>query len=220
MDPPLRSPGQSGATHLLQRSLSLGHSFPVAARAPIAISVFALSRSRKATGSPGCRMCEGQKLSRTRTADITMEPARSFDCVCRQATASASLDDLITPGSFEFELLNRPSVLIFSMEGLAKAQRNQHVGAFLSGLIQDDSVSRTNLGATRGPRQERARSSSPHDHEPGVFHVRDKSCAKYCWPAPRALRSNRMIDRALREAYRKYDRTEQTQKLLRQYLLG
>jgi len=38
--------------------------------------------------------------------------------------------------------------------------------------------------------------------------------------APRALRSNRMIDRALREAYRKYDRTEQTQKLLRQYLLG
>ena len=68
----LRSPGQSGATHLLQRSLSLGHSFPVAARAPIAISVFALSRSRKAAGSPGCRMCEGQKLLRTRTADITM----------------------------------------------------------------------------------------------------------------------------------------------------
>ncbi len=148
------------------------------------------------------------------------EPARSFDCLCRQATASASLDDPITPGSFEFELRNRPSVLIFSMEGLAKAQRNQHVGAFLAGLIQDDSVSRTNLGATRGPRQERARSSSPHDHEPGVFHVRDESCAKYCWPAPRALRSNRMIDRALREAYRKYDRTEQTQKLLRQYLLG
>jgi len=111
------------------------------------------------------------------------EPARSFDCLCRQATASASLDDLITPGSFEFELRNRPSVLIFSMEGLAKAQRNQHVGAFLAGLIQDDSVSRTNLGATRGPRQERARSSSPHDHEPGVFHVRDKSCAKYCWPS-------------------------------------
>ena len=38
--------------------------------------------------------------------------------------------------------------------------------------------------------------------------------------APRALRSNRMIDRALREAYRKYDRTEQTQKLLRRYLPG
>ena len=38
--------------------------------------------------------------------------------------------------------------------------------------------------------------------------------------APRALRSNRMIDRALREAYQKYDRTEQVQKLLRRYLPG
>ena len=80
-----------------------------------------------------------------------MEPARSFDCVCRQATASASLDDLITPGSFEFELRNRPSVLIFSMEGLANAQCNQHVGAFLAGLIQHDSVSRTNLGVHQRP---------------------------------------------------------------------
>jgi len=30
--------------------------------------------------------------------------------------------------------------------------------------------------------------------------------------APRALRSNRTIDRALRKAYRKYDRRKQTQK--------
>src|SRR5436190_15828368 len=43
------------------------------------------------------------------------EPARSFDCLCHQATASASSEDLITPGSFEFELRNQPSVLIFSM---------------------------------------------------------------------------------------------------------
>jgi len=79
------------------------------------------------------------------------EPARSFGCLCHQATASASSEDLITPGSFEFELRNRPSALIFSTEGLANAQRNQHVGAFLAGLIQDDSVSRTNFGAHERP---------------------------------------------------------------------
>ena len=93
------------------------------------------------------------------------EPPRSFDCLCHQATASASSEDLITPGSFEFELRNRPSVLIFSMEGLAKAQRNQHVGAFLAGLIQDDSVSRTNLGVHQRPEAKA---------------VRDKSCARSC----------------------------------------
>jgi hypothetical protein len=37
-------------------------------------------------------------------------------------------------------------------------------------------------------------------------------------PGSRLLRSNRMIDRALREAYRKYDRSKQTQSLLRRYL--
>ncbi len=79
------------------------------------------------------------------------EPARWFDYLCHQATASASSEDLITPGSFEFELRNRPSALIFSTEGLANAQRNQHVGAFLAGLIQDDSVSRTNFGAHERP---------------------------------------------------------------------
>ena len=70
------------------------------------------------------------------------EPARSLDCVCEQATASASAEDLITPGRFEFEVNNRPSVLIFSMEGAAGAQRSQHVGAFLTGLMQEDSAAR------------------------------------------------------------------------------
>jgi len=68
------------------------------------------------------------------------EPTRSFDGLCQQATASASSEDLITPGRFEFELSRRPSVLIFSMEGHASSQRNQHVGAFLAGLIQEDST--------------------------------------------------------------------------------
>ena len=67
------------------------------------------------------------------------EPARSFDCFCEQAAVSASPEDLITPGRFEFELSERPSVLIFSMEGHANAQRNQHVGAFLAGLMQKNS---------------------------------------------------------------------------------
>jgi hypothetical protein len=79
------------------------------------------------------------------------EPVRSFGCLCHEARASASSQDLITPGSFEFELSNHPSVLIFSMKGLANAQRNQHVGAFLAGLIQDDSASRTDLIVDRRP---------------------------------------------------------------------
>ena len=70
------------------------------------------------------------------------EPARSLDCFCEQATAPASAEDLITPGRFEFELNNRPSVLMFSMEGAAGVQRNQHVGAFLAGLMQQVSAPR------------------------------------------------------------------------------
>ena len=70
------------------------------------------------------------------------EPARSLDCCCEQARASASTEDLITPGRFAFELNNRPSVLIFSMEDAAGAQRNQHIGAFLVGLMQEDSAAR------------------------------------------------------------------------------
>jgi hypothetical protein len=73
------------------------------------------------------------------------EPVRLFDCLCDQAAAAASGEDLITPGRFEFELSRRPSVLIFSMEGPAITQRNQQVGQFLAGLIQNDSASGTDL---------------------------------------------------------------------------
>ena len=71
------------------------------------------------------------------------EPPRSLDCLCEQARGSASTEDVITPGRFEFELNNRPSVLIFSMADAAAAQRNQHVGAFLAGLMQEDSAARS-----------------------------------------------------------------------------
>lgn len=73
------------------------------------------------------------------------EPERSFDCLCQQASAAASSEDLITPGRFEFELNKRPSVLIFSMEGQGNSYRNQHVGAFLAGLMQNDFPSRAVL---------------------------------------------------------------------------
>ncbi len=82
------------------------------------------------------------------------QPARSFDCLCHKATASAPSEDLITPGSFEFELSNRPSVLIFSTEDNANAQRNQHIGAFLAGLIQNDPISGTELVVDRRPEPE------------------------------------------------------------------
>jgi hypothetical protein len=82
------------------------------------------------------------------------EPVRSFDCFCQQARASAWSEDLITPGRFEFELNHRPSVLIFSTDGDANAQRNQHVGVFLAGLTQNDSALSTDSVIDRIPEVE------------------------------------------------------------------
>ena len=73
------------------------------------------------------------------------EPARSFDCLCQQAIASASSEDLTTPGTFQFDLSNRPSVLIFSTEDDPGARRSQHVGAFLAGLMQKDAPTTATL---------------------------------------------------------------------------
>ena len=68
------------------------------------------------------------------------EPVRLFDCLFAQAAASASEQDLITPGRFEFELGRRPSVLIFSMEDPAVSRRDQHIGLFLAGLMEGSAV--------------------------------------------------------------------------------
>jgi len=68
------------------------------------------------------------------------EPVRSFNCLCDQAAVSISDEDLITPGRFEFELGRRPSVLIFSMDDPAVFQRDQHIGLFLAGLIEESAV--------------------------------------------------------------------------------
>jgi hypothetical protein len=64
--------------------------------------------------------------------------AKPKDCLCEQAAASASADDLITPGRFEFELSRCPSVLIFSMEGNANSQ-GEHMGAFLAQTARNKS---------------------------------------------------------------------------------
>jgi hypothetical protein len=83
------------------------------------------------------------------------EPVRLSDCLWQQAAAAASPEDLITPGRFRFELSQCPSVLIFSMEGYANAQRDQHVGAFLAGLMPNNSSTRAGF-----PTIENARVSS------------------------------------------------------------
>jgi hypothetical protein len=77
------------------------------------------------------------------------EARRSFDSVADQQIASASSENPVTPGTFEFDLSDRPSVLILSMEGDAKTQYAQHVGAFLAGLVRSDIPSRTDLVDTR-----------------------------------------------------------------------
>jgi hypothetical protein len=71
-------------------------------------------------------------------------PTRFIECSGDQATPASS-ENLVTPGTFEFELSSCPSVLIFSMEGDANTQRAQHVGAFLAGLMRSDIPSRTDL---------------------------------------------------------------------------
>jgi hypothetical protein len=73
------------------------------------------------------------------------EPTRFMESSRDQETASASSENLVTPGTFEFELSSCPSVLIFSMEGNAKTQHAQHVGAFLAGLMRSGIPSRTDL---------------------------------------------------------------------------
>jgi hypothetical protein len=69
---------------------------------------------------------------------------RFVECSRDQATSPSS-ENLVTPGTFEFELSSCPSVLIFSMEGDAKTQHAQHVGAFLAGLMRGGIPSRTDL---------------------------------------------------------------------------
>jgi len=87
----------------------------------------------------------GPKVIADTNGEYHNEPTRFIESSRDQETASASSENLVTPGTFEFELSSCPSVLIFSMEGDAKTQHAQHVGAFLAGLMQSDIPSRTDL---------------------------------------------------------------------------
>ena len=81
-------------------------------------------------------------------AGITMNQSACSIAFCAPAAASASEQDLITPGRFEFELGRRPSVLIFSMEDPATTRHDQHIGVFLAGLMQGTASPRTNSTVT------------------------------------------------------------------------
>src|SRR5438093_195244 len=75
--------------------------------------------------------------------------------------------------------------------------------------------------AVPGPTWRRVRSSSPQHHESDIFQDSDKRSGKdYSIRATLVPQQSRIIDRALRKAYMKYDRSKQTQSLLRRYLLG
>jgi hypothetical protein len=85
----------------------------------------------------------GPRVVADTNAQYRDEPVRLSDCFCEQAVASVSAEDLITPGRFEFELSQCPSVLIFSMKGYANAQHDQQMGTFLAGLMQNNSPNKT-----------------------------------------------------------------------------
>lgn len=71
------------------------------------------------------------------------EPVQCLDCFCEEGATSASAEDLITPGRFEFELSRRPAVLILS-EDQTTARHHQHVGVFLAGLMQENTAETDN----------------------------------------------------------------------------
>ncbi len=90
----------------------------------------------------------GPKIIADTNGEYYNQPTRFIECSRDQETASASSENLVAPGTFEFELSSCPSVLIFSMEGDTKTQHAQHVGAFLAGLMQNDIPSRTDLAGS------------------------------------------------------------------------
>ncbi len=87
----------------------------------------------------------GPKIIADTNGEYHNQPTRFTGSSRDQETTSASSENLVTPGTFEFELTSRPSVLIFSMEGHGKTQLEKHVGTFLAGLMRNDLPSRTDL---------------------------------------------------------------------------
>jgi hypothetical protein len=162
----------------------------------------------------------GPKVIADTNGEYHNDPTRFIECSRAQETESTSSENLVAPGTFEFELSSCPSVLIFSMEGDAKTKHAQHVGlsgrshakrrSFKNGFGWQFQVRRGDGCAARG------RSIMNQIYFRPATSIPEKTIRS----GPRSFRSNRMIDRALRKAYRKYDRSRQTQSLLRRYLLG
>jgi hypothetical protein len=92
----------------------------------------------------------GPKVIADTNGEYHNEPTRFIEPSRDREIESASSENLVALGTFEFELSSSPSVLIFSMEGDAKTQHAQHVGAFLAGLMQNDIPSRTDLVGSLG----------------------------------------------------------------------
>ena len=65
------------------------------------------------------------------------EPFRALESAREQDATAA--ENLIAPGSFEFQLSNHPSVLIFSTDSDVQPQRTRYVGAFLASLMPNGS---------------------------------------------------------------------------------
>jgi hypothetical protein len=74
----------------------------------------------------------GPKIIADTNGRYSDEPVRSPEAIASAIRASSGLT---APGVFEFELSNRPSVLILSTDGAVKSQRNQYVGQFLASLM-------------------------------------------------------------------------------------
>jgi len=113
-------------------------------------------------------MCE-TKIRPTRTADITMK--RGDLSTALPISKQHPLHPKISsrPESFEFELSDRPSVLIFSTEGHSKTQGDLHMARFCR-FLQNDPASRTDFVGSQPDVEANARSSL-HDHESDIFQA-------------------------------------------------
>ena len=128
--------GRFMAIRLQLRGSSSDHSFPAADPALIATSDSALIPTTTGGRLAWLPHVRGPKVLADTNGQYHDEPVRFFDCLFAPPAASASEQDLITPGRFEFELGRRPSVLIFSIEDPAVSRRDQHIGLFLAGLME------------------------------------------------------------------------------------
>ena len=127
------------AIRLQLRGSSSDHSFPAEDRSYRDVG-FRLDSDDNGGRLAWLPHVRGPKVLADTNGQYHDEPARLLDCLFAPAAASASEQDLITPGRFEFELGRRPSVLIFSTEDPAVSPRDQHVGLFLAGLMEESAV--------------------------------------------------------------------------------